>query len=262
MRRFLHFTSTLLLLATATSGQGLDRSPRNQASPGQAAIQKAASANRFALVFFWKDRSAQTDKVWGNLQAAAARMANGSQVVAVQVSDPAEKQLVARYDLSRAPMPFILAIAPCGAVTKAFTGDITAAQLRTAYVSPSAQLCLKAIQDRKLVLLCVIDQSDPYRPATAPQGVQDFKADERYGPVTEVVFINATGQAESAFLKELQVDPAEPKPVTVFLAPPGSMVGRFGARATKERMVAQLATAQSNPCSGGVCGPNGCGPKK
>ena len=262
MRRFLHSVGTLLLLAAAASAQGLGGSSATQASPGQAAIEKAASANKFALVFFWKERSTQTDKVWASLQSAAARMTDWAEVTAVQATDPAEKQLVARYDLSRAPMPLTLAIAPCGAVTKALTGDITEAQLRTAYVSPCTQLCLKAIQDRKLVMLCVMDRKDPYRPVAVPQGVQDFKADGRYGPATEIVLVNAADEAESTLLQELQVNQSEPKPVTVLLAPPGSMVGKFDARATKEQMVAQLAAAQSNPCAGGVCGPNGCGPKK
>lgn len=262
MRCFLHSVGTLVILAAVASAQGLGASPGYQASPGQAAIQKAASANKFALVFFWKERSSQTDKVWTNLQSAAARTAGWAEVTAIQATDPAEKQLVARYDLSRAPMPLVLAIAPCGAVTKAFTGDITESQLQAAYVSPCTQLCLKAIQDRKLVMLCVMDRKDPYRPVTVPQGVQDFKADGRYGAATEVVLVNATDEAESTLLQELQVTPREPKPVTVLLAPPGSMVAKFDARATKEQMVAQLVAAQSNPCAGGKCGPNGCGPKK
>jgi hypothetical protein len=263
MRHLLHSLSTLLLLAAATSAQGLGASPGNQASPGQTAIEKAASANKFALVFFWKERGAQTDKAWGDLQSAA-RTANWAEITAVQVTDPAEKQLVARYDLGRAPMPLVLAIAPCGAVTKAFTSNITITetQLQSAYVSPCTQLCLKAIQDRKLVMLCVIDRKDPYRPVAVPQGVQDFKADGRFGPATEVVLVNATDEAESTLLQELQVNPRESKPVTVLLAPPGSMVAKFDAGATKAQMVAKLAAAQSNPCANGMCGPNGCGPKK
>ena len=168
MRHLLHSLSTLLLLAAATSAQGLGASPGNQASPGQTAIEKAASANKFALVFFWK-RCANR-QAWGVLQSAA-RTANWAEITAVQVTDPAEKQLVARYDLGRAPMPLVLAIAPCGAVTKAFTSNITITetQLQSAYVSPCTQLCLKAIQDRKLVMLCVIDRKDPYRPVAVPQ---------------------------------------------------------------------------------------------
>ena len=48
----------------------------------------------------------------------------------------------------------------------------------------------------------------------------------------------------------------------MFLAPPGSMIGKFDGTATKQQLVAKLVSAQSNPCAGGKCGPGGCGPKK
>ena len=51
-------------------------------------------------------------------------------------------------------------------------------------------------------------------------------------------------------------------PITVFLAPPGAMIGKFGSEASKEVLVAKLVAAQSSCCPGGKCGSGGCGPKK
>jgi hypothetical protein len=153
-------------------------------------------------------------------------------------------------------------VAPCGAITKAFTGNMDENQLRTAFVSPCTQLCLKGLQNRKLVFVCVVEPRSPQEPVTIPQGVQEFRADERYGPATEIVLLNARDEAEATFLRELQVDSRAPKPVTVFLAPPGAVIGKFGGSTTKQQLVATLVSAQSNPCAGGKCGPNGCGPKK
>ena len=50
--------------------------------------------------------------------------------------------------------------------------------------------------------------------------------------------------------------------VVLMMAPPGSVLGKFDARVTKDQLAAQLAAAQSNPCADGKCGPNGCGPRK
>ena len=130
-----------------------------QVSQGSAAIERAAAAQKFIFVLFWKEKNQQTDRAWSVLQPAAAKMTQWAEVAAVQVTDPAEQELVARYDLSRAPLPLVMSIAPCGAITKAFTGEFSEAQLEAAYVSPCTQLCLKALQDKKLVLLCV-DGSD------------------------------------------------------------------------------------------------------
>jgi hypothetical protein len=121
---------------------------------------------------------------------------------------------------------------------------------------------LKALQDRKLVLACVVDQINPQDPVAIPQGVEDFRADAKYGPATEIVFVNARDEGEATFMKDFQVDPRSPKPVIVFLAPPGAMIGKFNGTTTKQQLVAKLVSAQSNSCAGGKCGPGGCGPKK
>ena len=230
-------------------------------SEAAAALDRAAAANKFAFMFFWKEQNPQTDRAWSALQAAAGKMSDWADVVAVQTSAPAEKPLVDRFGTSRAPMPLVLAVAPCGAVTKAFTSVFDEAHLRTAFVSPGTQLCLKALQDRKLVLLCVVDQAGPSG-AGVPAAAREFKADQRFGAASEIVLVSAGDEGEAGFLRELQVDTRAPAPFTVLLAPPGSVIGQFDSGASKDQLLAKLAAAQSNPCAGGSCGPGGCGPRK
>ncbi len=264
----------LLMVAAATAVPVMAQEGRAPAAPsarhaatgaesaGRAAIERAAAARKFVFLLFWKEKNPQTDQLWRTLQAGAAHMAQWADSAAVHVADPAEQELVTRYDLNRSPLPLVLAIAPCGAITKAFTGELTAEQLQTAYVSPGTQLSLKALQDRKLVLLCIVDQADPRIGAAVPAGARDFKADAAYGQATEIVLINARDQREASFLEELQVSPRMSKPCTFLLAPPGSVIGQFDGRATKEQMISRLVAARDNPCADGKCGPNGCGPKK
>ena len=52
---------------------------------------------------------------------SGANMSDSADVIAIEASDPSEKAVVERFGTSRAPMPLVLAVAPCGAVTKAFT---------------------------------------------------------------------------------------------------------------------------------------------
>jgi hypothetical protein len=253
--------------AVAQEGVRMARAPEVRpasaaSSPAATKLEQAAAAQKFAFVFFWKEQTPQTDKAWSVLQAAAGRMPEWMDIVAVHTADPAEKAVIDRFGASRAPSPLVLAVAPCGAVTKGFTGVFDEAQLRTAFVSQSTQLCLKAMQDRKLVLLCVFDQVAPGGAAVAvPAGVREFKADERFGSATEVVLVNANDQKEISFLHELKVDTRTPKPFTVMLAPPGTVIGQFDGRASKDQMVAKLSTSLSSGCVGGTCGPGGCGPK-
>src|SRR5574340_685849 len=173
---------------------GMSQADTTFVSPGQAALDRAAAANKYLFLFFYKEKNPATDAAWTAFQPAVGRMADSADFATIAITDPAEKALVARYDLSRSPMPLVLAIAPNGAITKAFPGKFDPRQIESAFVSPCTQQCLKALQDRKLVLLCVQEppQQTPGQPAevTVPKGVADFKADPRYGQATEVVLLN------------------------------------------------------------------------
>jgi hypothetical protein len=246
----------------ARTPTGASQAAANNPSQAQAAMAQAAAANKYTIIFFWKDKNQQTDKAWGLLQPAVAKMADQAEVVSIQTTDSAEKAIVDRFGASRSPLPLIMAIAPCGAVTKAFTGVIDEKQLSTAFVSPGTQLSMKALQDNKLVMICVMDRDGQVDPADIPQGVKDFKADAKYRGATEVLVLNYRDQAEASFLKDLQIDANSSKTVIALFAPPASMVGKFDASVTKQQIIAKIASASSGCCPGGKCGPNGCGPKK
>ena len=250
-----------MVAAVTTAATAQNQNAATNVSPAQATIDRAAAANKYVFLFCWKERDQKTDAAKAAFDQATAKYAASADVALVQINDAAEKAIVDKYGLSRAPMPLVLSIAPCGAITKAFTKAVDETQIRTAFVSACTQQCLKGLQDRKLVFVCVVDKADPNAPLTVPKGVGDFKADQKYGPATEIVLVDAQDKGEATFLKELDVAPAVAKPMVVFLAPPGALVGRFGD-VSKDVLVAQLVAAQSNPCAGGKCGPGGCGPKK
>jgi hypothetical protein len=262
MRAFHLAIAAAILAVGVTAITAQEQATGANVSQGQAVIDRAVAAQKYVFLFCWKDKGTLTDRAWSVFEPAAAKFADSAEVVSIQITDPAEKKIVDKYGLTRAPMPLVLAVAPCGAITKGFTKSFDEKQLQTAFVSRCTQQCLKALQDRKLVLACVVDQANPQEPVTLPKGVEDFKADAKYGSATEVVLINARDQGEAAFLKDFQVDPKVQKPVVVFLAPPGAMIGKFDGSTTKQQFVAKLVSAQSNPCAGGKCGPGGCGPKK
>jgi hypothetical protein len=244
----------------AATPSGTDRSAPN-VSQTQDAIDQAAAANKYVFLFFWREDSPLTGKAWGELKPAVAKMADRAVFVSIRITNPAEKKIVDKYDVSRAPMPLVLAIAPSGAVTKAITKTFDEKELLTALVSPCAERCLKALQSRKLVFVCVVDQANLQDKIPIPKGVEDFKADKKYGTASEIVVLNVRDAKEATFLKDLDIA-ARDAPITVFLAPPGAVIGTFNRGTAKEKFVAQLIAAQSNPCSGGKCGSRGCGPKK
>jgi hypothetical protein len=219
------------------------------ASPGAAAVEKAAKDNKYLFIFFWRDDTQYSRVMRGVFQAAMAKLTDAAQSVEIQTGDPAEQPVVARYGVSRAPMPFVLALAPNGAMTKGLPTRFDESQIRQAFVSRCTAECMKGLQDRKLVLLCVDRPAPQVRQVWLQKGVQDFTTDPTYGPNSKVVPLNANDPAEAAFLKTLQVDPATTTAVTVLMCPPGSVVGTFAGDVSKDEMIAKLKSASS-------CGPS------
>lgn len=248
--------------AVAQSPFGAQQPDPQTTSKGMSAVQHAATADKYLFVFFWKEKGQQTDAMWSVFQSAMSKVADRADSVAVNASDPAEKPMVAKFGIDRSPMPLVLALAPNGAITKGFPLKFDERQLFQAFVSPGTAGCLKALQARKLVLLSVQSRSAYIQQVSLQRGVADFAADARFAGATEIVSVDPADPAEASFLQDLQVDPRSSTSVTVLLAPPGAVVGKFEGAVTKEQLVAKLQAAQSDPCAGGKCGPGGCGPKR
>ena len=69
---------------------------------------------------FYKTNDAATQTMSATLKEGLATRAESAMTAHVQVGPPAEKALVDRFDVSRAPMPMTIAVAPNGAITGMF----------------------------------------------------------------------------------------------------------------------------------------------
>lgn len=240
---------------TTAMAQAVQRgSASPQISKGLTAIDTAARSGKYLFMFFWKENDEQTQAMHGVLQSTMGKVAKSADSVTIRVNDPNEKVVVDKYGVSRAPMPLVLALAPNGAITQGFPTKFTENDLRQGFVSAGTSRCLKALQDRKFVLLCVQNQRTQFNQA-ALQGVRDYKADTRFASSTEIVTLDPTDQKEAGFLNSLKVNPATQTAVTVVLSPPGSSVAQFSGPVSKDQIVAKIASSKSSCCPGGKCGP-------
>ena len=241
-------TDAVAVSATSTGGAGL------------AAMEKAAADNKYLFAFFSTNNNDQTLAMKKVFDEATAKVADRALSVAVSLTDPAERDLVKKFELDRAPMPLVLAIAPNGAIMGGFPTKFEVNDLLNAFGSPCTEKCMKSLQDGKIVLLCVQNDSTTSN-AEALQGVNEFKADEKYAAATEIVMLDPTDAAEAPFLGDLKIDPKTKVAMTAFLAPPGAVVAEVEGATTKEALVAALQKANTS-CGPGGCGPGGCGPAK
>ena len=239
--------------ASADAGNG------GKTDNGMAAMKQAAEAKKYLFVFFHAKADDQTSTFRKSFETAAAKIADKAMSVTVDVNSPAEKEIVEKFRIQNAPMPMVLSIAPNGAITGSYRGESSEKALLDTMVSPSFQSTLKALQEGKLVFLCVQNKTTKSNEA-AMQGVKDFKADVRFAKFTETVAIDPSDTAEKAFLEKLQIDPKADEALTVFLAPPGAVVAKLKGATNKDGLIATLQAATAGGCGSGGCGPKGCAP--
>ncbi len=224
-----------------------------------ASLDSQPTETRYHFVLFWKHQDTATDLARQNLKTFAAQGQRELIVSDVRVGDPARQDLVNKYGVSRAPMPLVLAIAPNGAVTEAIMSPIDGTKLTKAIVSPGAADCLKGVQDRKIVFVCVRDEQIDAG-EMALEGVRQFATDDNYREATRIVQIAPTDTQEVEFLQQLKIDPGTTSPVTVMVAPSGGMLGKYAGATKKAEFVQALSASQSGCCPGGKCEAGGCCP--
>lgn len=218
-------------------------------------LQLAKTENANVYLFLYKDQNQRTLAAEKEFDQAMLILGDKAKSLKINTTAAEAKGLLEQLGLKRAPTPLAMVLAPNGAVMGSFAISFTAPQLVATLTSTGAAHCLKALQDRKLVLLC-IQNSNSAESESAMVGVHDFVADSRFSKGTEVVVIDPSKLDEQSFLEQLGVEKSH-LATTVMITPPGEVIGRYRGATSKEKFVTDLQCASSGCCAGGCC-PGGC----
>ncbi len=216
-------------------------------SQGEQQIAANSKAGHFSFILFYRTNDRLTQAAYQTLKAERGKR-NNMAILPVRVVNTAERGLIERFDATRAPMPAIVALAPNGAVTGVFSQQIKPEEIEGAFASPGYAQCIKAMQDNRIVLLCV----QPESRAFVPQGVQQFQADRLYRDRTQLVSIRANDPAEARFVQQLRLKTDATAPQVVFMAPPGVLLGAYSSNVTHAELAETLAK------SGKCCDDQNC----
>ena len=224
---------------------------------GSTAIQNAAAENKHLYIFFYRDQNDKTANLQKVFDQALQKLSDQAKFVKIKSNDPSEKALADRFNLKRTPMPFVLVLAPNGAITGSFF-TFDEGQLKNALSSPGSASTLKALQDRKLVFISLQNQKTQNNEA-ALRGVHAFKADPRFSSAAEIVMIDPANRQEQPFLKQIGFKGDAAQAVTILISPPAEVVGTYQGATTKEQFISAIQKASSGCCPDGCC-PGGCCP--
>jgi hypothetical protein len=228
--------------------------PPNQ---GLVAMDRAAKANKYLFIFFYRQDDPQTRTLGESFNGAVNALAARTDSVAVRITDPSEAGIVTKFKVNQAPMPLVLVVAPNGAVTSSFPGNFTKEQLLGALGTPSSEKLLGALQQGKLVLLCLQNGKTRWN-VEAMNGVRSFKGDQRYAAATEVLVLDPHAAVERPLLAKLGINAPVEDATTLLMAPPSSIIGTFKGATNKDQIITTLTSAISS-CAGG-CQPGQCCP--
>ncbi|MEM7165541.1 MAG: hypothetical protein AAF581_08755 [Planctomycetota bacterium] len=239
-----------LLLLPARAQDVQQGSPKSAtASTSEQSLSEAADAGKYAFLLFHRTDDTKTQALRTRASQQAKALTDRASLVQVDIKDPAEAELIKRFDVSRAPMPLVLAIAPTGAVTRHWFLDLDTIQLHEGFVSPGQARCLKALQDGKVVLVCIQNKHTTDN-ESAMTGVQTFMKDPHYASSAATVKIDPADEREATLLQQLEVSPDTKQAVTVLMAPPASRLATLEGATTKAAIVAAAKVKGCEPGSG------------
>ncbi|NCO93395.1 MAG: hypothetical protein COZ06_17880 [Armatimonadetes bacterium CG_4_10_14_3_um_filter_66_18] len=230
------------------------------AAPADAAtaLQRAQNQKKHAFLLFYKQGNDACAKMRMTLVQAEKNLGKKAVFYAADVSSAKDKATVQEYRADQAPLPLTLVFAPNGAIVKAFPGKVaTQQELGKAFASPVFADVTKAMQDRKLVLLCV-QGGKTQGNSSSLSAARAAAADKRAGGSIEVVRAAPEDSANADLLKQLEVAPSLKKASLFILVPPGVIAGKVDGETTKGAVWAAIVKGVSS-CSSGSCGPGGCG---
>lgn len=220
---------------------------------GIQALKSAEVADKHLFIFFYNNPSDQTTLCEKTFDQAMVKIGSKARSIKINAASPLEKEIVNKFNLKRSPMPFILVLAPNGAIIGGYNSMVTDQQLQDSFSSLGMAHCLKAMQNRKLVILCLQNDQTKENKA-ALLGVEEFKADNRYGKDVEIVIINPSDPQELKFIKQLGLDEKSSQAVTLLIAPSGETISQYKGATKKEEIIKDIQKAVSG------CGPSGCCP--
>ncbi|MCC7084776.1 MAG: hypothetical protein IT427_07185 [Pirellulales bacterium] len=226
-----------LICAACASHAFAQNSPRFANVPAQSMATDARP--EFTLLLFWKENNVATQAMMSQLKSSLPQKPRRTEWSSINVTDPANRELVERYKVSRAPMPMVMCVAANGAITGAVPDRINDQTIDKLLVTPTMTQVMKALQEDKLVLVHVKSDTS----AQLPQGVADFAADPMFQARTTMVSLHRDDSSEKRFLADMSIDAKTPGSMVSLLAPPGVLVGKYTTEATKEQIGADLHTA-------------------
>jgi len=241
--------------APAASSQRGNGAAHSSASPAERAIEDAVKGGKHAFVLFYRPAASEDRKMARTFARAEANMRARAMFVQVDIGSRVESRLIDKYRVRQAPLPLTLVMAPNGAIVRAFTRTVDEKALAGAFASPKVAEMFKALQERRLVTLCLQGAATKHN-GESRRAAQQLVGDPKLKG--QAVLITADPRKEADLLKRCRITSPPLESTVLMIVPPGRLVATVAGATTKAALLAKLTAALSS-CGPG-CSPGGCAP--
>ena len=253
MYNFFMVTLHIFIVFIATLGmvhaKASQPSPDLSNDPGYQAFTKASEADKFLILYLYSGTSESELKTsYTNVHSALQKSLHS---VSIDVHNSSASFLIDKYNLRYAPVPLVLVIAPNGAILGSFKSPFSAKQVKAIFRTPKTQQCLLAFQERKLVFISVQNKETTENTA-ALDGIKQFKKDNLFYKVSDVILLNPKDTSETQLLSQLKIQPDIKIAQTFLLVPPGRILGMWKGATNPNDFLKRLKSL-SRSCSTPSC---------
>jgi hypothetical protein len=214
-------------------------------------VDQVKKEGKYVCLLLYKQKNAKLDSFQNAVEDLNKKQAGKAELVMADALAATSKDILKKYgiDPARMPMPLLMTIAPNGAVTGMFAAAPDEQKLAGAILSEKASQCVKALQDGKIVMLCIQGPSTIDK-EKAMAGVDALLADKTYTNVAGKVVMDPDEPGDKGFIGQFNTRMTTNEAVTIVLAPPGKIAATFKGSTSKAALAKAVASCGSSCAPG------------
>ena len=237
--------SSIVLMSQNLLVQSACAETKADPKTAEEAIALARNSRQYLFILFYDKEDDMLKKMEDTIKTFRSK--SSSKILTYRASTVGDKEsdVVEKYGVNRAPLPLLLVFAPNGAITGGFPQKVTTEQLTNSCSVPELVMnILRPLQEGKIALVSLQNNKTKFN-QESDKAVHDFASDEKIKKFVEVIKADPEDKKNGDFLTQCKLDKTISESTVVFIIPPGSVVGVYPGKITKDTLLAALSSCKT-----------------
>lgn len=243
---------TMAIISSLISDRVLAKANQPNPKTAQEAIETAEKQHQYLFLLFYDQKNDSFKAMEAVIKTFINKSPQKILTYNALSTDNKEADTVAKYGISRAPLPIVLVFASNGAITGGFPQKVDENQLKQCLVADITMKILKTLQEKKIALIMLQNGKTKFNPESTAVA-NDFSNDSRVKGYVDQIKADPADPKNKEFLDQCKLNPGLWEATIVLIVPPGKMGGIYSGKTTKDALIQGLSA-----CSSGGCGSGGC----